>query len=317
MKVFVQGATGVLGRRIVADAAAAGHEAVGLSRSDQGDEAVRSAGGTPARADVFDVEALTKAAEGCEVVIRAATAIPRSASAGPKDFAETGRLRSEGTRALLAAALRVGARVFLQESIVWVARPPDGAPFDEGSPVQADPITAPMIEAEAFVRAAGVESGITATTLRLGNFYAPDAWHTRFIGERLSKHKLPVIGSGSAQTCIVHADDAAAAFLSAASAPRAGLFHVLDDAPVPVGEMFNAFAARLGARAPGRVAGPLARLAVGRYTTEFLTTPMRTSNAPFKEAFGWKPKFPTYRETLDHVVAAWRKEGFLGLGPSA
>ncbi len=311
MKVFVQGATGVLGRRIVRDFAAAGDEVVGLARDPKGEAAVTAAGGTPARADVFDAASLASAAAGAEVVIRAATAIPATARPTAKAFAENARLRAEGTKALLAAASRVGAKVFLQESIVWVARPPDGAPFDENSAVHPDAISASMVEAEALARSMGADGKMVTTTLRMGNFYAPEAWHTRLFGERLKAHKLPLIGPGTAEFAIVHADDAASAFLAAAQAPRTGTYHVVDDQAAPIGDILNEFARLLRARPPGRVPKWLARLAAGKYTAEFFTVPMRTSNARFKQAFGWKPRYSTYRETLAQVSEAWSREGFL------
>ena len=311
MKVFVQGATGVLGRRLVRDFAAAGDEVVGLSRSEKGDAAVKAAGGTPARADVFDAASLAAAAAGAEAVIRAATAIPPTLRPSPKAFAQNSRLRTEGTKALLAAASRVGAKVFLQESIVWAARPPDGSPFDEASAVHPDAISASVVEAEALARSMGADGKMVTTTLRMGNFYGPETWHTRLLGERLKAHKLPLIGPGTAEFAIVHADDAASAFVAAAHHPRAGIFHVMDDQAAPIGDILNEFARLLKARPPGHVPKWLARLAAGKYTAEFFTLPMRTSNARFKRAFGWKPHYPTYRETLDQVVAAWRAEGFL------
>lgn len=311
MKVFIQGSTGVLGRRLVRDFHAEGHEVVGLVRSGEGEKAVRSLGGSPSRADVFDAAALTKAAEGCDVVIRAATAIPKSGRVSAAAFRATAELRTEGTKALLAAAVRSGARTFLQESIVWVARPRDGSPFNEDSPVLPDAITAPVIEAEHLARSVGGDGKITATTLRLGNVYAPDAWHTRFMGERLSRHKLPIIGRGDSTLSLIHADDASRAFLAAALRPRSGTFHVVDDEPAATGEFLPALAAKLGARAPTHIPPWLARLAAGRYVAEFFTVPMRTSNRRFRGAFAWAPTYPTYREGLDQVVAEWRKEGYL------
>jgi 2-alkyl-3-oxoalkanoate reductase len=311
MKVFVQGATGVLGRRLVAAFSTDGHEVVGLARSDKGAAAVTAAGGTPARADVYDASSLARAAEGADIVIRAATAIPTTPRPSPKAFAENTRLRTEGTTALLAAASRVQAKAFLQESIVWVARPPDGSPFDERSPVHPDPISASMVEAEALAAAAGADGKMVTTTLRMGNFYAPEAWHTRLFGQRLKAHKLPVIGTGTAEFAIVHADDAASAFLAAAESPQQGTYHVMDDQAAPLRDILAEFARLLDARPPGHVPKWLARLAAGKYTAEFFSTPMRTSNARFKQAFGWKPRYPTYRETLQQVVGAWRAERFL------
>lgn len=286
-----------------------GHEVVGISRSNEGDRVVREAGGTALRADVFDAAALSLAAKGCSVIIRAATHIPNKTKIKPSDFAENDRLRSEGTRALLEAARNVRAKVFLQESIVWVARPPDGAAFDETSPVVPGPLTDSTIAAEAMAIEAESEGQMAATTLRFGNFYAPDAYHTLFMGERLFHRSLPLIGGGLHEVSLLHADDAARAFLAAALKPRSGIYHVVDDEPVTWKALLGAFAQKLGAREPRSVPPWLARLVAGKYTTEFFTVSMRASNTKFKEAFGWAPKFPTFREGLAQVLATWEAEG--------
>jgi len=309
LKVLVQGATGVLGRRIVRTFAGDGHEVVGISRSNEGDRVVRECGGTALRADVFDAPALTLAAKGCSVIIRAATHIPGKARIKPADFATNDQLRREGTRALLEAARNVRAKAFLQESIVWVARPPGGAPFDEASPVVPAPFNESMIAAEAMAIEAESEGQMAATTLRFGNFYAPDAYHTLFMGERLAHRKLPLIGDGLHEVSLLHADDAARAFLAAAKKPRSGIYHVVDDEPATWRAFLSGFAQMLDAPQPRHVPAWLARLEVGKYTTQFFTTSMRTSNAKFKDAFGWAPKFPTFREGLEQVVAKWKAEG--------
>lgn len=311
MKVFVQGSTGVLGRRLVRDFVALGHQVTGLTRSDEGDATVRSAGGLPVRGDPFDSAAMATAAQGCEVVIRAATAIPRSVRSRPSDFEETNQLRREGTKALLAASSRIGAKVFVQESIVWASRPADGSPYDESAPIGDDPINAAVAEAEHLAHAMAADGSLVATTLRFGNFYSPDTWHTRQMGERLANRKMPVIGTGASTLALIHSDDAASATVAAVLRPRSGVFHVVDDEPAPVRDFLSTFAAKIGARPPGHTSAALARLGVGRYTAEFFTIPMRTSSGPFREAFGWAPKYSTYRQGLDQIVSEWRKEGYL------
>ena len=168
-----------------------------------------------------------------------------------------------------------------------------------------------MIEAEELARSIGADTTMVTSTLRMGNFYAPEAWHTRLFGERLKARKLPIIGAGTAEVALLHADDASSAFLAAAKAPRPGVYHVLDDKPAPIGEVLGEFARQLGAPAPKHVPPWLARLAAGKYTAEFFTLPMRTTNSRFKATFGWAPKYPTYKETLSDITGAWRKEGFL------
>ena len=313
MKVFVAGATGVLGRGIVRQLRARGHAVLGLARSDEGERVVRSLGGLARRADLFDADSLARAADGAEVVIHAATAIPAKQRPAPADWALNDRIRSEGTRALCDAAARIGARLFLLQSIVWVARPPDDAPFDESSPVNPDRVTQSAFDAECVARERAQRGGFRAAVLRCGNFYGPDSIHTRLLGEAIARRRVPLIGSGDAVWANLHTDDAAGAFVAAAEWGRGGLWHVVDDQPVMVKNLLTAFAVLLGAPPPRTAPVWLARLIAGSHAVAFFTRSTRTSNDRFRNDLGWSPRFPTYREGLSQVVAAWRAEGFAGV----
>jgi len=310
VKVFVAGATGVLGRRIVRRLASRGHVVLGLARTAAADWVVRAQGGTPVRADLFDAERLAHASPGTEVFIRAATSIPTRTRTRPRDWVPNNRIRTEGTRAMLAAASSVGARAYLHESIVWVAGSPDGTPFDEDAPPRADPALRPTLEGERIARETGDRSGIAVAILRCGLFYGPDAAHTRAIGERLVRGRMPTVQGGRAVWSLVHVDDAADAFVAAAEAARNGLWHVVDDRPVSQAAMFRGLAERLGAPPPRNVPGWLFRLLAGRFTAGALTTSFPTSNRRLRGDFPWSPRFPTCEEGLDQVVEAWRSEGF-------
>lgn len=306
MRVFVAGATGVLGRRLVARFAARGDEAVGLVRRPEAERAVAELGGIPRRANLFDEDELARAAAGCEVVIHAASSIPVVTKPGPSDWAANDRIRREGTRALTACAARIGARCFVQQSLVWVARPADGSFFDEESPVHPDEVSRSTYDGELLARAAGREHGFAVAVLRCGWFYGPDCAHTKLFAEGLRRRRLPVIGKGDALWACLHADDAAEAFVRAAEAQREGLWHVVDDEPVPAATFVRDFAARLGAPAPARVPVFAARLAAGSYAVEFFTSSTHTANTRIREDLGFRPRYPSYREGLDQIVAAWR-----------
>ncbi|HEX8709339.1 MAG TPA: NAD-dependent epimerase/dehydratase family protein [Pyrinomonadaceae bacterium] len=310
MKVFIAGATGVLGRRLVRQLAGRGHSVVGLARSQQGQSLLRSLGGESRTADIFDADALARAAEGAEVVIHAATAIPSRQRMRPRDWVLNDRLRREGTSALAEAAARIGARLYMQQSIVWLARPRDGSFFDETAAPQPDAVTLSALDSEKIATEEGIRSGFEVALLRCGLFYAPDASHTRMMGEGLKRRRLPIIGSGEAVLACLHADDAASAFVTAAEAGRGGLWHVVDDQPVTVAELFSDFAEMLGAKPPRHVPVWLARLAAGNYTADFFTSSIRTSNARFRRETGWSPGFPSYRQGLRQVISTWKAEGF-------
>jgi nucleoside-diphosphate-sugar epimerase len=314
MRVFLTGGTGVLGRRLVRLLVARGHAVAALQRRPENEKTLRELGAEPRAADLYDADGLARAAEGAEVVIHAATAIPGGARQRAEDFAANDRIRTEGTRTLAQAAAKAGARRFIYQSIVWVAAPPDGSAYDEGAPVSKDPLQHGTVEGE---RIALEAAGLWTCVLRCGWFYAPDATHTRFMGAEIMRRRVPVIGRGDAVWAMLHVDDAASAFAAAAEGTASGLWHVVDDAPVASGDFLRAFAAQLGAKAPLRVPLLLARAFAGKFAVQFLTTSMRTSNARFKQAFpAWTPNHPTHREGLAAVVAAWKAEGYLVGGAS-
>jgi nucleoside-diphosphate-sugar epimerase len=311
MRVFVAGATGVLGRALVRQFVARGHAVLALARSERNAELIRSLGGESRAGDMFDADSLAHAAEGADTVIHAATAIPTKTRTGAKDWEMNDRLRREGTSSLALCAAKVGARIYLQQSIVWLARPADDSFFDETSEPNTDAVTQSALDAERIAIEAGGRSGFKVAVLRCGLFYGPDAAHTRQMGQALLKRKLPVVGSGAAVLSCLHTEDAAGAFLAAAEGERGGLWHVVDDELVTVKDLLSGFAERLNAPAPRRVPVWLARLVAGRYSADFFTRSVNTSNARFRADFNWNPRFPSYREGLDQVVKAWKAEGFL------
>lgn len=310
MRVFVAGATGVLGRRLLRRFRERGHRVIGLARSAENEATIGSLGGEPRRGDLFDVESIVRAAKGVDVVIRAATAIPRSVRFRPKDWAVNDRIRREGTRSLTEAAARIGATMYIQEGIVWIAQPETGEAFDEASPVAPRLWYESAADAESIAHEAGRRHGFQVATLRYGMFYGADAAQTRLMGESLLRRRLPILGRGDAVWSCIHLDDAAGAIVAAAEAGRSGLWHVVDDRPVTMAEFLRTFAAAVEAPEPKHAPAWLARLFVGRSAVSFLTASTRTTSAAIRRDLGWAPRFPTIREGLVQVADAWKAEGF-------
>jgi 2-alkyl-3-oxoalkanoate reductase len=308
MKVFIAGASGVLGRRLVRQFVARGHAVIGLARSPKSESAVSEAGGEPRHADLFDAESLAKAAEGCDTVIHAATAIPVKQKTTLADWAMNDHIRRKGTRCLTEAAAKIGAKTYLHQSIAWVARPKDESPFDEDSPVVPEPAIQSAIDAEAIAREAESAEGFTVSILRSGFFYDSESAHTRMLADALRKRQMPIIGGGEAMWAMIHSDDAASAYVVAAEKPQSGVWHIVDNELVQMGTFVKEFAARLDAPAPRRVPAWLARWLAGEQAVEYFTRSTRTNNAPFRRDFGWTPRYPTYREGLDQIVAAWKEQ---------
>lgn len=309
--VFVTGATGVLGRRLVRQLADRGHRVIGLARTPAKAELVTRLGGHPVRADLFDPDSVARAAAGADVVIHAATAIPTGRAAMDRSaWRLNDRIRTEGTRALGAAAGAVGATRFLQQSVAWVVERAPGDPaFDESTPPSPPRLLASAVDGETIAREAGGRHGFDVVVLRNGVFYAPDAAHTLELAENLRAGRPVVIGPGTNRVAPIHADDAAGAFVLAVEADGDALWHVVDDEPVRSIDLQRHFAELLGARGPRRLPRWIARLAAGRDAVAAITTSMNTSNARIRAELGWAPRYSTYRQGLRAVVEAWLEEG--------
>jgi nucleoside-diphosphate-sugar epimerase len=299
----VAGATGVLGRRLVSQFRAAGHEVVALSRRPENEAVIREAGGDPVSADLFDPDSLVKATQGCDVVVRAATSIPQGMRFRPTHWRQNDRVRTEGTQNLLEACRRNDVATYVQEGIVWVATPRDGSLFSEDAPTVDRLWFGSAIESERMAQKAKQESGIAASTVRFGGFYAADAEQVQIMARMLRKRRLPVVGDGSQFSSWIHVDDAASAVVLVATRKGSGIWHAVDGRPVRAVEFFETFAAALGAPRPRRIPTWLGRLVLGRHTLEFLTLSTRTKPERLARELGWSPKYATIDQGLRAVAS--------------
>jgi nucleoside-diphosphate-sugar epimerase len=316
MHVFVTGATGVLGRRLVDQLTDSGHEVVGLVRDAEGERAVEERGGTPRYGDVLDPDTLeTAVGDGTEVAIHAATAIPGSTKPSEAEWEHNDRVRTEGAKNLLAV-LPDGVKQVLFPSVVWVARQPDGSRFDETADRHPDRATQSAADVEDLLTDRAAQSEFEAAILRCGFFYAPDARDTLTWGRQLLDGDLPIVGGGlfgrrDAELSVVHADDAAAAFVAAVEQEASGIYHIVDDEPVTPAALFSEFAERLDAPEPSRIPGWLARFFIGKINAQAMTSPMATTNEKAKRELGWEPTYSTYRAGLDEILDRWETDGTL------
>jgi nucleoside-diphosphate-sugar epimerase len=301
MRVFVAGATGVLGRRVVPRLVAAGHDVRAVARSAARAAEVRAWGAEPVTVDLFDPVALGEAVRGSDAVVNLATHIPPlSRAARPSAWDENNRIRTEGATNLVDAALAAGARVYVQESLAFAYRDGGGAWLDEDAPRLAGPVAAPVNAAEA---SAGrfAEHGGAAVVLRFGKFYAADASHTRRILDAARRGLSLDVGDPDGYFPAIHADDAAAAVVAALDAPS-GTYNVVDDEPLTRAEQDRALAAAVGRTRLRRPPRMLER--AGGSSSELLTSSQRVSNRRFREATGWAPAFPSVREGWAQVAGA-------------
>ncbi len=310
MKAFISGATGVLGRRVVAGLVAGGHQVVGLSRSQTNVDQLAGQGAEGRMGDLFDAEKLSELASDCDAVLHLATAIPTKARSSPADWAMNDRIRREGTRAMVEAALRGPCRLYVQQSVTFVYGDRGGAWVDEDSPlgVPVLDLLQSAIDMEHIVGRAGREQGLPAVTLRFGSFYSHDSAQTRTMLDLTKKGRFPVVGDGHAFWSMLHVDDAASAIVRAIDRPAdaAGqIFNVCDDEPVEYGDLVGDLAAALGARKPMHLPTFPARLLLGTDAVRFLQSSVRCRNQRIKDRLGWQPRYPTHREGFRAVIDAW------------
>lgn len=311
MIVFIAGATGVLGSRLVDRLTDHGHDVVGLARDQESEHTIERHGGIAHRGDVLDPETLDRAiGDDVDVLIHAATAIPDSTKPSEAEWERNDRVRLEGAKNLLNAAPD-GLKQVLFPSVVWVARQPDGTQFNEEAERHPDRATQSAADVENLLQKRATTEKFDAAILRCGFFYAPDARDTQMWGKRLLDGDMPIVGGGllgrrDAELSFVHADDAATAFVAAVEAEASGIYHVVDDEPVTGANFFQMFAELLDAEEPSRIPAWLICFFVGKINAEGFTSPMPTSNARAKRDFDWEPTYPSYREGLEQVVETWR-----------
>lgn len=305
MKIFVTGATGVLGRPTVQRLVAAGHEVHALARSDKNDELLRQLGATPVRADLFDRSALERAIPGSEAILHLATKIPPFADATKREsWDENNRIRTEGTRLLVDVAIAAGVKSFIYPSIVFLY--PDGGDrwIDADTPI--DPVSGfrSAVDAEEEV-ARFTQSGGRGVTLRMGSFYSPEAQNTIDTLEAARKGFALMIGPGGAYWSHIWVDDAAEAVVAALLGAPAGVYDVVDDEPLTRDEIKHLIARAVGRK---RLIAPPAlavRIVVGKDAT-FAARSLRVSNRKFKETTGWSPSVRNAREGWERIMAVAR-----------
>ncbi len=304
MRIFVAGATGAIGKQLVPLLVDGGHEVVGTTTSPRKADAVRAIGAEPIVLDLLDEEAVGRAISEAapEVVVHEATALAAVAGSLRKfdeAFAQTNRLRTDGTDNLLAAAKAVDARKFVAQSYAGWPYAREGALVkDEDAPLDPTPlgnaretITAIRHLEESVVAADGI-------VLRYGGFYGPGT-SLAAGGEMLEpirRRLFPVVGSGDGMTSFVHIEDAARATLAAIERGRPGVYNIVDDEPAPVSEWLPYLADVVGAKRPRHVALWLGKLMAGDVLATMMTEARGASNAKAKRELGWQLLYPSWRQ---------------------
>jgi len=303
MRIFVAGGTGVIGRRLVPQLVARGHQ-VTATTTDPGKLGVLEQLGAEAIVmdglDALSVgEAVARARP--EAIVHQMTAI-HPAHAGKPDFrhfdrwfATTSRLRTEGTDHLLAAAAATGVSTFVAQSYAswngirqggWVKTEEDPLDPEEGTPAEAGMAAIRYLEDHVLTAGGAV--------LRYGALYGPGATDDQV--ELVRKRQFPLVGDGSGYSSWVHLDDAASATVLAVERHAKGVFNIVDDEPAPASAWLPYLAACAGAKPPMRIPAWLARLLAGDVAVTMMTEGRGFSNAKAKRELGWQLRYPSWRQ---------------------
>jgi nucleoside-diphosphate-sugar epimerase len=310
MKIFIAGATGAIGRPLIAQLLAKGHTVLALSRSPEKAQALVERGVEPAIADVFDTDAIKTVVPRAqpEVVIEQLTALPKTYTR--ESMAATAplnnRLRLEGGANVLKAALAAGVRRYIRQSIAFWAIPGYGL-ADEQTPLAFN--ASPAVAADARLitelerRLLG-KSNLEGIALRYGFFYGPGTWFhpDGDVAEQVRQQQFPIIGNGEGVASWLHIDDAATATIAAAERGNPGIYLIADDQPLPSREWLPAFARWVNAPPPPHISIEDVLKTDGGSDAVYYGTQMRgISNAKAKRELNFQPR------ALEWIVA--QKDG--------
>ena len=305
MRVFVAGATGVMGRQLMPRLLEAGHRVAGMTRTESKRAELWDLGVQPVVADALDPEQVAAAVAEAQpdVIVHELTAIgvfdPRNFD---RAFAATNRLRTEGTDHLLSAGQAVGVRRFVAQSYAaWpyarIGGPvkSEDDPLDPAPPRHMRESLAAIRHLEEAVLGADWTEGIV---LRYGAFYGPGTSMSPGSEqlEMIRKRKFPVVGDGGGLWSFVHVADAAEATMAAIEHGRRGVYNVVDDEPAAVADWLPALAQQIGAPRPRRVPRLVGRLFAGEAGAVMMTEIRGASNAKAKRELGWCPQHSSWRQ---------------------
>ena len=315
MRIFLAGATGVIGQPLLRTLAANGHDVVAMTRSKSKFDAIEDLGGRAVECNVFDrdrlLDVVTRARP--DVVVHQLTAIPDRINTRKvnRDLALTNRLRTEGTRLLIEAAQTADADQFVAQSIAFAYRPckeptPQGVAEESPLHTHAPRSFREMVGAVAELEERALASeDIASAVLRYGFFYGPGTIYAGdgSFAEDLRNRRIPLVGKGRGRFSFVHGEDAAAATVATIEARATGTFNITDDRPVRAADWLPRYAQLLSAPKPWRVPGFLAYLGGGPYSVYLMEKQPGADNTRARTELDWSPRFPDWRSGFEAMLA--------------
>jgi nucleoside-diphosphate-sugar epimerase len=305
MRIFLAGASGVVGRPLVPRLIAEGHRVSAMTRRPENVDAIEAAGADPVVCDVFDADRLRAVVVAArpDVVIQHLTDLPQEfRPRGIKQaYARNNRVRGEGSAKLVAAAQAAGVKRYIAQNVCFMYAPTGPWVVDEDHPLATgapDPFGS-MVQLHIDMERRIVENpAFRGIVLRFGFWYGPA---TTFAADghtarEVRRRRYPIIGDGAGVQSFIHMDDVVDATIAALTRGSAGVYNVCDDDPAPMRDWLPAYAEAVGARPPMHVPAWLARLAVGGFLVGQATRMRGASNERFKREFDWKPQVASWRE---------------------
>ncbi len=310
VRMFVAGGTGVVGRRLVPQLVAQGHQVTATTTNPRKLTTLAELGAEGVVMDGLDAASVREAVAGArpDTVVHLMTAIS-TAHAGKPDFrhmdrwfAPTNRLRTEGTDNLLAAADATGvSHVVAQSYASWNGLRQGGWVKTEDDPLDPLGDSAAAAVARAIRHLEDAVLGAGGAVLRYGGLYGPGATDDQV--EMVRKRRFPLVGSGAGYCSWLHVDDAASATLLAVEQKVTGVFDIVDDEPAPASAWLPYLAEAVGAKQPMRVPVWLARLLAGKVAVTMMTQGRGFSNAKAKRDLGWQLRYPSWRQGFREGLA--------------
>ena len=304
MRVFVAGGTGVIGRRLVPQLVARGHQVTATTTSAGKLRLLEQLGAEGVVMDGLDAVSVGEAVAAArpDAIVNQMTALSVAHAGKPnlrkadRFFAGTNRLRSEGIDHLLAAAEATGvSHVVAQSHASMNGLRAGGWVKTEEDPLEVLEGTKAINHLEDVVVRAG------GAVLRYGGFYGPGATDDQV--ELVRKRLFPLVGDGTGYFSWVHVDDAASATVLALEHKAEGVFNIVDDEPAPVSEWLPYLAECAGAKPPRRIPAWLARLLAGEMVVGMMTEGRGFSNAKAKRELGWELRYPSWRQGFKEELA--------------
>ena len=304
MRVFVAGGTGVVGRRLVPQLVAHGHQVTATTTSTAKLGLLQQLGADGVVMDGLDAAAVGEAVAAArpDAIVNEMTGLSEPHAGKPnlrrpdRFFAATNRLRSEGNDHLLAAAQATGVTNFVVQGVaIFNGIREGGWVKTEDDPLLTIEGTQAVTHLEDAVALAG------GAVVRYGSLYGPGATDDQ-VG-LVRKRMFPLVGGGTGYFSWVHLDDAASATVLAVEQEATGVFNIVDDEPAPVSEWLPYLAQCAGAKRPLRLPRWLARLVAGEMVVGMMTEGRGFSNAKAKRELGWELRYPSWRQGFKEELA--------------